>query len=758
MGTLELFVFLCTLQFLQGIQGSGLLDSLTCVNNYHTLWRCQWKQSAKAHELLPMNLIHWSDISSNKSKICEPDDSGEIKDGELYMTCHINETFVYSMTTTYTFKPKRGVSRSTQIIPNSNVRMSPPEGLMVQKYGLKNDSVTLRWRMPDDISYPSLLLYQVTFYRKDSESWEEAPVLDILGKTEVSFSTQLFVPGSTYLFRVRSILDKEQLHRSAWSKSIAWMRPEEEDKAIPQNLHCEYDGSTKMKCSWEVTKELSSTSYMLYYKDGATNEEKSCNNLSSQMKAGTPYVLYSCTFQILSTEANRSFHIQIRPKEELRMLKPFEHIQTDPPTYLEIKDPSNYKYKLGWSPPVVTSSTIKLTYQLCYWKQGDEECPDQLLRNISGNLPEYYIPSSELLSSTNYIAKVRAKPDGGFNGPWSAWSHSYSWKTDNAVSSVTLGVSAFFISGVILFFMYLWFMCFNRLKEQWKNSIPDPGKSKLSKFPLGYQGPNFSQFINRDLYTEVEGPLVSLQISPIELPHTTCDVPEEFVVESPSKPSASPLGPYSMAPPTTQKVQHEQGSSEDAEGTHDVDEKSLLQPTEQLSKMASNNAYFIFTGARSMSDLIAKESKSSDYFMPPKFFIPPKVSIPSCQAVSPGNQMSYVLNMEKQPPPQTPLKDNDNKLEFKKSGYFTVPSPAEVQIPQEGPFMIINPDGTGPLVLKQVGDYCFFPGSRGSQENLERKMAPANGKMHPQMPRDAPLSAVQAFKVMQRDYLALPQN
>ncbi|XP_075689871.1 cytokine receptor common subunit beta [Rhinoderma darwinii] len=717
-----------------------------------------------------MNLIHWSDVSSSGSQVCDPDDSGKIKDGEVYMTCRINEKFSYTMTTMYTFQTKRDVSRNTHIIPNSIVRMPPPEGLMVEKSDSKDGSIILRWRMPDNISNPGLLLYQVTYYRKDWDSWKDAAILNVMGETEVSFSAQIFVPGSTYLFRVRAIPDKEQLYRSAWSNNIAWTLPEEEDRAIPQNPHCEYDGNTQMKCSWEVRKELSSMSYMLYYKDGASNSttksfiygEKPCINPSSRMKDGTPYVLYNCTFQIHSSQANNSFHIQVRPQEEQRKFKPYKHIQTDPPTDLQIKDPLNHKYKLAWSPPVVSHSTIKLTYQLCYWKQGDEECPDPLLIVVSGNVPEYYITSSELLSSTNYTAKVRAKPEdgSGYSGPWSGWSQGYSWKTDKGMNTVAISVSTFISSVGFLLCVYIWFMCFRRLKQQWENSIPDPRKSKLSKFPLGYRGPNLPQFISQDFYAEMEGPLVSLQISPIESPHPTCKDSEEFVVATPSKPSTSLLGPYSMVPTTVEKVQHHQASCKlpDIEGTCDLKVASIAQPTEHLS----NSPYFIFSREQSMSDLIVKESRSSQCFMIPKcqskIFNPPKVFNPSCQNTSHENQMSYVQSMEKHPPLLTPPKDNDNKAASKKTGYFTIPLPSDVQVPQEGPLMIINPDGTAPLVLKQVGDYCFFPGIHGRQENLERKMAPANGKIHPQMPKEASLPAVQAFKVMQRDYLALPQN
>ncbi|XP_077134454.1 cytokine receptor common subunit beta isoform X1 [Ranitomeya variabilis] len=773
MGTQGLYVLLCTLQFLQGMQGSALLDSLTCVNNYKTHWTCNWKLSIEAHELLPMNLIYRSDLNSGGNRQCEPENSVKVKDGEVYMSCQINEWFIYAMNTTYHFEPKRDVNRDTYIIPNSNVRMPPPKELMVQTSGSNNGSLILRWRMPENV-YSENLLYQVTYYRKKWESWEDAALLNVMGKTELSFSPQQFVPGSTYLFRVRCVPDKDQLYRSAWSDDIAWTMPEEVDRAVPQNLHCEYDGFTQMKCSWEVRKELSSMSYMLYYKDGArngttktsTHGEKPCNNPSRQMKYGTPYVLYSCSFHIPSSQAHSSFHIQVRPQEELKIFKPFKHIQTDPPTDLKMKDPVNYKYKLGWIPPVVAYPAIKLTYQLCFWKQGDEECSDLLLVNVSGNVPEYYISSSKLSSSTNYTAKVRAKPENGsgFNGPWSDWSQSYSWKTDKAVDSVAIIVSMFFTSVGLFISAYLFFIYFKRLKQQWENSIPDPRKSKLGKSPLRYQDPHVPQFISSDFCVEVERPLVTLQISPIESPQSMCRVVEELVVEMPSESSISPLGSYSLAPPMIEKVQDLQDSCKlpETEGTIDLIGAPISQPSVNLSRMGHNSLYFIFTHAQPMSDFIGKESESSHNSTLPKCqserFSLPKEFIPSCQTLSPGTEMSYVLNMETQPPLQTPPKVNSYEHESKKSGYFTIPPPADVQVSQEGPLMIINPDGTGPLVLKQVGDYCFFPGVRGSQENLEKKVVPANAKMPPQASKDSALPAVQVFKMMQGDYLALPQN
>ncbi|XP_075039164.1 cytokine receptor common subunit beta isoform X2 [Mixophyes fleayi] len=770
-----LCVLLCPLLYMQGTQGSALLDSLTCVNNYKTHWKCKWKESRDSHRLLPMSLYHWNDLGSKNRQHCDPDNSDTQRDEEGYKTCRINDRFITAMNTKYTFLPERTVHIETRIIPASKVRMSSPEAIMVQQSG--NGLLNVSWKMPDYIYSPVSLLYQITYCRKDWETWQDAAVLNVLGNMEVSLSPQLFVPGSTYLFRVRSVSAEHHQLRSTWSKESAWTMPQV-NEAAPQNLHCEYDGLTQMRCSWEVRKELvSSLSYTLYYRESPTDvdsevsssissisakREKSCVSESNQIKDGVPYVQYSCTLQVPSSQANNSFYIQVRPKEEVKTFKPSENIQTKPPKDLQIKDRLSHGYMMRWSQPVVEFSTIQLTYQLCYWKQGDSECPDQSLVNVSGNLPEYCIPSSELQGSTYYTARVRAKPDGksGYNGPWSDWSQSYSWKTDKVVDTKTICIYAFVISIVLSVCVYQGYKYCNRLRQRWNDSLPNPSKSELlSKLPLGYWNLNLSPFIDQDFYAEKEGLSVCLQISPMDMPESTTEEVEESVIEVPPKPDVCPLGPYSVPPPIEENAQHPQSTCElqDTLGTNDITMVSILQPANNPSKMCYNR--LSSTSAHSMSDL---EVRHSEYFAIPKsqailFNLPNEVTT-VCQTEPSGGQMGYVLSMEKQFSPQKPQMPDEKRHEPEKNSYFAIPSSSDFQVSPEGPLMITNPDGTGPLVLKQVGDYCFFPELHTSQENLEGKLALPIGHKQQQILQDQPLPVVQAFKVMQRGYLSLEQT
>ncbi|MEE6520270.1 hypothetical protein FKM82_018110 [Ascaphus truei] len=239
---------------------------------------------------------------------------------------------------------------------------------------------------------------------------------------------------------------------------------------------------------------------------------------------------------------------------------------------------------------------------------------------------------------------------------------------------------------------------------------------------------------------------------------------EELVEEMPPKSHDCPLGPYALAPPAEEKIQCHH-SIEELPGTGgppNIPGLPLPSSVGLPSRLCCNSPYLICSRAHSLSDLGGmKKSRNSGY-----------VTLPRCQAevwglavkevtscgrsVPSGDQMGYVLGMGAQLPPQIPQQLAERGNSAQNSSYIPVPSPSDFQLPTEGPLMMINPDGSSPLMLRKVGDYCFFPGLHGSQERLERNLAPPNGHKEHQELQDRPLPAVQAFKVMQSGYLALP--
>ncbi|KAM8930661.1 cytokine receptor common subunit beta [Pelodytes ibericus] len=765
----RMFFLLMMLLSVQEIQGSALLDSLNCVNDYRTHWRCQWKENKAAHSILPMNLYHWSSINSTRHR-CAITETKEDGSSNLIHSCRVNSKFIIHMKDNYTFAPEKTLQREIKVIPAYKVRTLPPEGFHLRI--TDNGWVTLNWKRPLHSDLPLLLLYQISYYRRGLEKWEDAASLNVLNETEVSLDPQLLIPGNTYIFRIRAKPQNEQHYKgswSMWSKQLSLNMPED-DKALPQNVQCEYNGLTEMICSWVVRAEVTlSVSYALYYSEHPTESdsktsgyinnisfarEKKCVPKKSSFEANG-YVSYSCTLLVPQDRAHSIFNIQIRPQEEEKSLTPSKNIQTQPPTNLRAEEQSDYSFNLRWDPPVLALENIKLAHQLCYWKEGEPECPVNLLLNVSGNLPEYYIPKSCLQVSTVYTAKVRTRPDlnqPNYSGPWSDWSSSTSWNTKKSITNLSLYIIASVSAIVILIVIFPAYGCVKSLKNNWENSLPNPSKSKLlSTDPMGYWRLNISTMIN-NYYPEDEIPSICIPGRHVDTSQIRTDT-EESVEGSQPKPDdlGSPENNFQSNPsmealPGTSKI---------------VAVEPLHSSAEQQSKKDNNCPKHMFSCANSLLSL-ENNVKKAGYFTLPRFQVEllgsPNEVTPSSKPVEHGEQRGYVLGMGADNPPQPSPPKMEKQSSAKCGSYTPLPLPSDIQVPTEGPLMIINPDGTGPLMLRQVGDYCYFPGLLGSQEKLEMKVAPTKEGTDRKILQDPPQMAVHNFKVMQSGYFALPQT
>ncbi|CAI9603159.1 unnamed protein product, partial [Staurois parvus] len=325
-----------------------------------------------------------------------------------------------------------------------------------------------------------------------------------------------------------------------------------------------------------------------------------------------------------------------------------------------------------------------------------------------------YFPVSKLEGSTNYKAKVRAKPDEKslYNGTWSEWSQSCSWKTTFVLTTDVICIFAFVISVTVSLFAFFAFRHYKRLKKRLDDSLPDPSKSKLLKgHSLGYWKLNLSPFIHQDFYAEEEKPSICVPISPVAT-QSTYESAEELVTEKALNSGVCLLRSNLLPPPAEEKIMPDQSKCEslDTGGKSGITTMPASEDMKGLSKKSYNGPYLMFTGAQSMSNLVSNETKHPGYFSLPRcqaeIFNLPKETTQSCKPQPPGDQLGYVISMEK-PLSVQPMQNNvknsapDNK-------YFAIPASSNFQALPEGPLMMINPDGSGPLLLKQVGDYCFF--------------------------------------------------
>ncbi|XP_012816950.2 cytokine receptor common subunit beta isoform X1 [Xenopus tropicalis] len=766
--TWQLHVLVYSHLFVQLIQGSPLLDSLNCVNDYYTHWRCEWRESAAARKLLPMSLYHWNTLHSTRTP-CVPFQQGE--GPELRMSCNINSDFIINVNDSYTFLPERDVHQGVTIVPALKVRTSPPQGLVSHK--LENGTVILSWKSPVPSDFHLTMFYQIVYRRQGWEAWKDSASVYVMKELNVSLSPHLFVPGSTYIFRVRA-LPQEGKHPkgswSKWSKKLTLKIPGG-DAAAPHNLQCEYNGLSNMRCTWEVRKEVTlSVSYALYYRELPGGAKSKAHNAfvrenvcvpNKKAKADAPYVTYSCTVALTPEQAHRSFSIQVRPMVKDKTFIPSETVQPQPPRNLKVEAYADSAFMLRWSAPL--SASTPLTYQLCYWKQGDPECPSVSLLNVSGNLQEYYIQGSDLHESSNYIAKVRARSDGIFKGPWSDWSQQNSWKTEKKDGQIIFIVAPI---GVLLLLacLCIGYKLIKRSQKRWEGSLPNPSKSKLlSNYQVGLWHPGEFTYFSEEYPGNEERPCICFpQGSQAQKVWDTEENAEKTATEANCTQMEA-----SLVPSPTEDMAEDQRSIQDQSDQSCTGEGCNTTglphntPAEQVTKQQQHkNPYLLFTRAHSMSDLVGEKIHSSEYFTFPRpkgeSFGDPWKMAPSCRPMSAQEPLGYVLGMGAQPSFHPPENQVQKGHDVQCNSFIPVPSPSHA--PMEGPILVITPDGTGPLVLKQIGDYCFFPGLKGSQEKLEGKKAQPSEHKEQQIIPDLPPHAVKAFKVMQRGYFALPQT
>ncbi|NWV72836.1 IL3B2 protein, partial [Dasyornis broadbenti] len=95
-----------------------------------------------------------------------------------------------------------------------------------------------------------------------------------------------------------------------------------------------------------------------------------------------------------------------------------------------------------------------------------------------------------LAASTEYRGKMRARVNTPreYEGPWSAWSEEFTWRTENVLAPVVLPVMLPALTIPLLIAAYCSFRYFLRKKKMWEEKIPNPSKSLLIQSYLG-KGP-----------------------------------------------------------------------------------------------------------------------------------------------------------------------------------------------------------------------------------------------------------------------------
>ncbi|XP_068938173.1 cytokine receptor common subunit beta isoform X2 [Petaurus breviceps papuanus] len=459
------------------IQESIPLQTLNCHNDFQTSIMCQWEEVANAQRYL--NLTLYRQIYDNEKPvqvICS-DQNASLPTCRFQSciprTCFIHQNvFVTSQVDIFSFKTDQPLELQLNVTLSQNIRPPTPENLKVMENG--TTGFLLSWTMPQNWTQnfpPSLgeLKFQVA-YKRQWESWEDASTMNS-SMSQVSLGHDGLIPDNLYVARVRAMISGGR--SSLWSSEVPW-ESQEGDAAQPKNLQCFFDGHKELNCTWEVRAEVASSfSFGLFYKVGA-DARKECTPVHKERKMGSPYVQYRCQIHVQESFHQSQYTVTVQTMGQKR-LSSHKHIKPPPPSIIVKKTENNYW--LQWTKPKV-GFDIEQSYEVQYKKstQSWEEACNETLRIIV----EMNIPETSLEPATKYIARVRARvTHSSYDGTWSEWSNECLWTTEKVFPPEILALVL--VITTVLLLLGAWFCCtFGvRMRTNWENKIPNPGKSHL---------------------------------------------------------------------------------------------------------------------------------------------------------------------------------------------------------------------------------------------------------------------------------------
>ncbi|XP_013913255.1 PREDICTED: cytokine receptor common subunit beta, partial [Thamnophis sirtalis] len=290
------------------------------------------------------------------------------------------------------------------------------------------------------------------------------------------------VPGSRYVARVRSKLspDSEFSGRySDWSPVVTWQTPGND--AVHQNLQCYFNGVDRLKCSWEVRQEVSSSIlFTLFYKDKPGSEEVECSEVHQVpllSNNATYYVLQSCEINVTNPNKQSQYFVRVVPKEEAKEIDMYLNIKPHPPYNLSMSVFDGPKYILRWDSKKINNDFgVKKRYEISYWETG-KPLKAQVMNSAN---EEFTFTSNFLELGKNYIAKVRTIVNGeDYEGYWSEWSEEFHWQTTSGfplwgILLITVVCIILMMGGICVCQKYI-----ISKKKKWEANIPSPPKTFL---------------------------------------------------------------------------------------------------------------------------------------------------------------------------------------------------------------------------------------------------------------------------------------
>uniref|UniRef100_A0A8C3T9F6 Colony stimulating factor 2 receptor subunit beta n=1 Tax=Chelydra serpentina TaxID=8475 RepID=A0A8C3T9F6_CHESE len=755
------------------------MQSLRCYNDYTSQMTCTWQECTAARRFLQVTLHHEDNIYKPSAHSLSPS------------TNNRNPCCPFSFP----------------------VQPLPPQKLWINI--TEAGDFLLAWeaageRQGSHLMYDALE-FEVT-YKREWESWEV-----VASASHCLLRRDALVPGSTYVARVRSKPSQGagwSGQSSEWSTAVSW-RSQEGDEAQPKNLRCLFNGVDRLTCSWEVRREVtSSVLFTLFYRTPPASEETECSPVHEEELPGSHYLFHSCEIRVTNPSRLSQYLITVRPKKEEKLIKTYKNIKPLAPVNVTMTKKKEQEYELRWTKQILSYVFIAQRYEFLYWKTGD---------------------SLEMLEpSTHYRGKMRARVNtDSYEGPWSEWSEECTWETESGTSHLGywLGALGEGVSSLLGFQGNWGFIQLIKQRKKWEEKIPNPGRSQLLQSylqnpyqtlematpapqPTASAGCHSSQGTSQSLSLATHSWRSSATVTASQAPMSCFDFngPYLHLPHGYSLPDvhqdqeAAPLGtrgrPASLeyvslpqgAPSQTLLVGEERGEAQ----LHSI---SLSVQKEMKQPFAGGQE--VPQGRPAGGEMVQGDTEAqrdSAHLSPTQ--APPEGMLTASGMLSSNPQLPHTTEGTPSPelgsekpgvavpvpaPASAALSGFGSYVMFPKALYGT-PEPMNFSPPilsegvdfakaepgQEDNVIMFNPDGTGPVFLRQVGEYCFFPGLKQSEKTPVGERGPlvdqtpeagqsfgkpqcdggsVNGKREPALH----MQAIQLFKTLKcDDYFVLP--
>ncbi|XP_078521070.1 LOW QUALITY PROTEIN: uncharacterized protein LOC144786025 [Lissotriton helveticus] len=253
-----------------------------------------------------------------------------------------------------------------------------------------------------------------------------------------------------------------------------------------RNLQCFNDYDKKMDCTWEATNldtTCANRYRMIYEREIVALEYNTCIPENVKIDGFIVADKCVCTVTVAQFNAGDEYLIQIQSFGKIlanKTICPFNTIKPKTPGNLTVEYNKNGDPILHWDKKYRKEEVIchYLKFEIFYYNKEDPSKKYIVLHDRMES--RFEISRSQLTLGGYYVAKIRAKPQGYYEGIWSDYSSEIEFRNDRTNNFVYESIPL--IGGltciVIVVLIVMLYFCICMIKQKC-DMIPDPSKSSL---------------------------------------------------------------------------------------------------------------------------------------------------------------------------------------------------------------------------------------------------------------------------------------